>query len=399
MNTTRTAFALVAILAWSLSHPASAAFLYWDGDTDGDFAVNTNWNTAPDLTGGNPVAPPGAGDTAVINTLYTGSDPVWTQSITPNLILENNASLTASITSFDAVFSSAGQNLSWTLNTGSTLLSNFRVGTATNTGASGNFTLNINGGTTTGNLLFDFNAANVVHHFDITSGSMAYGAKPSALGHPTSVGNTFSLSNGSFTGNGVTSFSGGFTSTFSGGSTSITGATFASDGDAQSWSFSGGSHTLGDVTLSTNGSSDLDFSFLNSGVVSMSTLVGDADGNYSYDFLSGWSGSLSITGNSTLSDYWTSLEGANGFVQLDGSVIDQTVFDANFQIDGTNALTLVPEPGTVLLLSGGLTLVLSGRYSLQDMVLALGDHQGTIERYYLRRMPRAEAEAVFAVLP
>lgn len=348
---------LAAILLLSVSPFAVGAPLYWEGTTDGSFGVNTNWNTQADWTGSKPAAAPGAGDTAVVNPGYPGSNPDWAGDIYSNLTLNTGASVSFGVATVDAVLSTTTPDVNWTLNSGSILNTNGRLEAALDGVGAGSFTLNT-AGTISGNFKFDYVVANLAVHFNMTGGTVNFG-KSSRFGNASTNGNTFSISDGSFSGvSDSIEFLGGQTGTLSGGSMDVDSTSFSAVGDTQSWTISGGSHDLGAVTLATDASSDLRFTLQDTGMLTMASLTGDSDGNYAWDFLSGWTGSLTITGNTTLDDYWTSLEGANGFLELNSVSIDKATFDSNFLIDGSNALVLVPEPGTMMLLASGFAVAL-----------------------------------------
>jgi autotransporter-associated beta strand protein len=90
---------MAAVIVLGMAGASPAATLYWAGAVDTDFNDSDNWDTAADLTGGVPVAPPGTGDTAVIYS-RVNQPTVTLNTVVQNLVFDTarNASGGGSIT-------------------------------------------------------------------------------------------------------------------------------------------------------------------------------------------------------------------------------------------------------------------------------------------------------------
>ncbi len=295
-------------------------------------ATNGQWNTAGNWDAGVPVS----GGTAIINT----SSANVTLNATPLTGLTVNQSAGAATRTGSLTLNATTWNL-----TGGT----FTTSSGANLALSSNAVFNANGGTlNVGNNITLGTGAD----FNLISGS----ASAALLSMGFDAGNTATISGGTFTGNitaqqnTVLNISGGTvnstTTSFSGNPGTVVNLTGGT--------FNAGALTLARVATGTAA----EISLSNNAVLTLSSLTYSGTGSVipTWDFSNLWTGSLSLTGATTLTDYWNALTNSGTFanVQLNNTTINQTTFNDTFQINGSNAL-VIPEPSTWMLLAGSLT--------------------------------------------
>lgn len=323
---------LSAVGLLGLATAASAQTIYtWN-------VASGNWNAAGSWTPGG--GPPVAGDTANI----TSASAVVNLNTTPLPALTVNQSNGAASRTTGFTLSGTIYNLSGGTLTVSGAGNDIILNTAAQLNVSGSGALSI----------ADQVSVGAGSSVTISSGSVSAtgfsltntGYTVNISGGTTSLSGTFAMSQ-----NGTVSVSGG---TVTAAATTLASATSGATLSISAGTFNGGALTLNRATVAT--ASEIQLS--GSGKLSISSITFGAAGSFapSWDFSNSWSGFLSLTGATTLNDYWNALTslGAFGNVQLNNSVIDQSTFNSTFSLNGSNAL-VIPEPTTWFLLAGSLT--------------------------------------------
>ncbi len=333
---------VVTALSMAVWIPASSeGATIWTGTISSDWNVAGNWDNGV----------PGVGNDATINAGAL-NQPTYNSATTLEgfAITQNGGTATGTRSGGVNQFNlgNSGAPITWNLNGGSLDVSGPTLGLRLNFGS----TINLDGGTLNAGTrpldLTHFGGQDYIQ----TSGSTTVGA--ALLNRRTE----FSMAGGSFT-----------STTFS-----VANAGLATSPNYDI-SFSGGTSSLGNLEIywadagrpgqmSVLGDAEITVTDLLFGQNGTVTDFAGRDSTF-IDFDSTWTGSFLVSGQTSLSDYWTLFNTpmvTNPFIRLDGALIDETTFLNTFLLSPTNALTLVPEPSTGLLaLFGVAALALRGR--------------------------------------